>query len=198
MAMSLSALLCFVHETLDVAPGLTALFISYQRPEGSSSTLGPLTGSLIWHVESKKYQYPLSLFMHYPCLLWVSNYLHDRYQCTLANGKLSSMLPVTYGVPQGSILGPLFFISYINDVRHFIDDAEVGLYADDTVIHTHNSSWLSALNSLPCFVHETPDVAPGLTSLSGFQRQLATMQNTLKKWCPLCDNYFLPVPETLS
>ena len=67
---------------------------------------------------------------------------------TLAIGKLSGALTVTCGVPQGSILGPLFFISYINDVRDYINDVEIGLYADDTVIFTHDKNWQTAQSDL--------------------------------------------------
>ena len=70
-------------------------------------------------------------------LLWVTNYLHDRSQRTLANNSLSNPLTITCGVPQGSILGPLFFIAYINDVKDYLNDSEFGLYADDTVLFSH-------------------------------------------------------------
>ena len=49
---------------------------------------------------------------------------------------MSGDLSVTCGVPQGSVLGPLFFILYVNDVQSAINGAELQLYADDTVIHT--------------------------------------------------------------
>ena len=49
---------------------------------------------------------------------------------------------VTYGVPQGSILGPLFFILYVNDVISIFkeNDPRIMLYADDTVIYFSHSS----------------------------------------------------------
>ena len=70
-------------------------------------------------------------------LLWITTYLHDRSQRTIANGELSNELPITCGVPQGSILGPLFFITYINDMQKFVNSKDLGLYADDTVIFSH-------------------------------------------------------------
>ena len=71
-------------------------------------------------------------------LLWISNYLHDSQQKTIANNTILESLHVECGVPQGSILGPLFFITYINDVTTFLGN-NFGLYAEDTVIFAHNS-----------------------------------------------------------
>jgi len=47
---------------------------------------------------------------------------------------LSAQAPVTIGVPQGSILGPLAFILFINDLPKTVKYSEVHMYADDTVV----------------------------------------------------------------
>ena len=47
---------------------------------------------------------------------WLKDCLSDRHQVVAVEGELSSKLPVVSGVPQGSILGPLLFIMYINNV----------------------------------------------------------------------------------
>ena len=65
---------------------------------------------------------------------WCGNYLSDRSQRTLANGYLSDRNKVSCGVPQGSVLGPLFFILYVNDMQFAVKGANIQLYADDTVI----------------------------------------------------------------
>ena len=47
---------------------------------------------------------------------WCNNYLSNRKQKTLVNGTISQYLDVSCGVPQGSVLGPLFFLIYVNDI----------------------------------------------------------------------------------
>ena len=68
-------------------------------------------------------------------LEWCKNYLSGRQQCTLANGLISDKLDVSCGVPQGSVLGPLFFLIYVNDIQEALEDCGLKLYADDTVLY---------------------------------------------------------------
>ena len=69
-------------------------------------------------------------------LEWCISYLTNRYQCTIANNVTSNRMPVVCGVPQGSVLGPLFFLIYINDMLPALENTgKVKLYADDTVIY---------------------------------------------------------------
>jgi len=66
---------------------------------------------------------------------WFTNYLTSRCQSVSINGILSESLKINIGVPQGSILGPLLFILYINDLPNIIDkNCKVVLYADDTAL----------------------------------------------------------------
>ena len=65
---------------------------------------------------------------------WFRSYLSERKQHTIANGRLSTWKEVTYGVPQGSILGPLLFLLYVNDLPSINLNSDIGLYADDTVL----------------------------------------------------------------
>ena len=62
----------------------------------------------------------------------IRSYLSDRSQYVSVNGVNSDPLPVTIGVPQGSILGPLLFIIYTNDIPNADRSVTIACYADDT------------------------------------------------------------------
>ena len=76
-------------------------------------------------------------------LSWFKSYLSNRLQCVKLNNLISETLPITYGVPQGSILGPILFSIYINDIVKIVNCGIV-LYADDTVIFHHDKNVLQS------------------------------------------------------
>ena len=65
---------------------------------------------------------------------WFASYLNDRYQCCTVNGVQSSLKSISTGVPQGSILGPLLFLLYVNDLPNCLHLTTPGMYADDTQV----------------------------------------------------------------
>lgn len=64
----------------------------------------------------------------------ISSYLSGRTQCVRISGVISESLPVTSGVPQGSVLGPLLFILYMNDIIESLQFCEHFIYCDDLKI----------------------------------------------------------------
>ena len=74
-------------------------------------------------------------------LSWIRNLLVGRKQRVVIEGHASNWLEVTSGVPQGSILGPLLFLIYINDIPSSVSSCNVDLFADDSVLHRQVSSF---------------------------------------------------------
>ena len=66
--------------------------------------------------------------------LWFKSYLTDRHQRCIINGNVSQPRKLCCGVPQGSTLGPLLFLLYINDLPNCLKYSTAKMYADDTNI----------------------------------------------------------------
>ena len=78
-------------------------------------------------------------------VIWIKNFLYKRTQKVLVNGKESPSECVLSGVPQGSVLGPLLFLVYINDLPKEVSST-IRIFADDSyiyrVIETSNDNTL--------------------------------------------------------
>ena len=85
----------------------------------------------VWH-EGLIYKIK-SIGISGPLLKLIESFLSNRYQRVLLNGQSSTWLPIIAGVPQGSILGPLFFLIYINDLSKNLSSI-TKLFADDPSI----------------------------------------------------------------
>ena len=82
---------------------------------------------------------PLDLF---------TSYLSGRYQFVTANGASSNLAEILYGVPQGSVLGPLLFLIYINDLNRTIYNSVTHHFADDTNLVCFGRSLKSLSNKI--------------------------------------------------
>ena len=73
-------------------------------------------------------------------LQWISDFLHSRSQEVLVDGEKSQESKVTSGVPQGSVLGLLLFLIFINDLPQCASSSTTRLFADDSVVYKQISS----------------------------------------------------------
>lgn len=71
---------------------------------------------------------------------WFKSYLSNREQCVAISNTKSTMRETITGIPQGSVLGPILFSMFINDLPDCCQDAEFQMYADDAVLYVHGKT----------------------------------------------------------
>ena len=116
---------------------------------------------------------------------WFREYLTNRYQRVCINNCNSSTLPVVSGVPQGSLLGPLLFLIYINDLPSSLKHSDTFLFADDT------KCLRSVCSPLDCTLLQSD-----LDALSSWSTQWKLMFNETK--CSLLSIYSRHTPTEPS
>ena len=80
-------------------------------------------------------------------LHWISGYLSDRSQCVSIGGLLSKKEAIFCGVPQGSVLGPLLFTLYINDLVNVSTILKLIMFADDTNVFASHKMLINLFQS---------------------------------------------------
>ena len=83
-----------------------------------------------------------------PLLKWIEHYLKDRQQRVCINGQFSDWYYILSGEPQGSVLGSLLFLIFINDLTHVIDHTNMRLFADDTCLFITVDNRITASNAI--------------------------------------------------
>ena len=78
----------------------------------------------------------------------IYSYLTDRFQRVSANSAYSTWSEIIYGVPQGSILGPLLFNVYLSDLFMFCENSNIANYADDNSPFSCNTDIVSVISQL--------------------------------------------------
>lgn len=79
---------------------------------------------------------------------WFEDYLRNRVQHTKINNFISDACKINVGVPQGSILGPLLFILYINDLPDILKFSKIQMFADDTLVYVKSGNLLQAISMI--------------------------------------------------
>ena len=79
---------------------------------------------------------------------WINSYLSDREHFVSWNLTNSPLLKINIGVPQGSILAPLLFLIYINDIVNSSNILSFVLFADDTTVYVQHDSIDGAIQIL--------------------------------------------------
>ena len=87
-------------------------------------------------------------------LTLLKNYLSDRGQLVKITNFKSESLPISTGVPQGTILGPLLFIVYINDLLSFVPENCTVSCAVDTVILSSDINWKKTEEKMNKYLHD--------------------------------------------
>ena len=105
-------------------------------------------------------------------LSWFRSYVTDRSQFVVIDGKHSDCLPIKQGVPQGSVLGPILFLLFVNDLPLNLTRTSIDIFADDTTLSA-NAHW----TDIPSMVQ---DINSDLDIISEWSSQNRTVINTDK------------------
>ena len=118
---------------------------------------GILNSVVFLHVQkafdSVNHEIPLNEMHEYLIctqLKWFESYLSNREQQCMVNGQISSPKNISCGIPQDSILGPLLFLLYLNDMPKSLKYVTPSMYSDDTEIYASSKYGEELVANLNC------------------------------------------------
>ena len=121
-------------------------------------------------------------------LLWIQDFLSLRSQTVLLEGIHSNRIPVTSGVPQGTVLGPILFLLYINDFHEYLKYSTLRLFADDSIIYRN----IKTDNDTTLLQHDLDAAAKWEQDwLMSFHPDKCTVLRVTSKKNPITHNYIL-------
>ena len=118
---------------------------------------------------------------------WFRAYQNSRSQLVSVNGHHSNTLPVTSGVPQGSILDHLLFPLFINDLPTLVKSAKLLLFADDTKC----VKYIANHTDCTCLQNDLDSLYNWSFTNIAFNKEKAVLVRFNANCCPVLTNYFL-------
>ena len=139
MGPYLSSLLCGFRKGYNAQHALVRMLEKWKTSLDNRENVGAILMDLSKAFDCIKHDLLLAKLDAYgfsrEALRLVNSFLENRHQRVKINGSFSTYKQLSLGVPQGSVLGPLFFNIYINDLLLSIQDTDICNYADDTTIY---------------------------------------------------------------
>ena len=148
----LSDYLCGFRKSYNTQQCLLSMLEKWRKALDKSNVAGALLTDLSKAFDCLNHELLIAKLeaygFDYPSLAYILSYLTGRKQRTKVNNSFSKWADIKSGIPQGSILGPLLFNIYLNDIFYFVKESNLTNYADDNTPYATETTVNSILNSI--------------------------------------------------